>query len=170
MNRQKPKMNIHFQKITSLPASFLGHLWTQRDHKPSFSEKEKKKGKRKVQSPLYIKNQANKANEKVLTDRLTFLPCKWAEIKETSEQSFPVAEWKRLVQIRGICWGALGNNRSPDKHQWGWTEQRERKKHCKGKLEEKKQASRLPLTEIDLSKLNTRTVVVSSLFFFLLLF
>lgn len=31
---------------------------------------------------------------------------------------------------------------------------------------EKKKASRLPLTEIDLSKLNTRTVVVSNLFFF----
>lgn len=53
MNRQKPKMNIHFQKITSLPASFLGHLWTQRDHKPSFSEKEKKKEKEKY-SLLYI--------------------------------------------------------------------------------------------------------------------
>lgn len=88
-----------------------------------------------------------------------------------SEQSFPVADQEQLVQTQGICWGALDNNRSPDKHQRGWTEQGQRKKHCKDKLGGKeKNASRLPLTEIDPNKPNTPTVVVSSSWVFLLPF
>lgn len=56
MNRQDPKMNLIFQKITILPASFIGCLKTQAHPFP----KEGEEKRNKVQSPLYIKNQANK--------------------------------------------------------------------------------------------------------------
>lgn len=51
-------MNINFQKIAFLSASFL-EVCELREilSPPSF-----KKKKKKVQSPLYIKNQANKPN------------------------------------------------------------------------------------------------------------
>lgn len=87
-------------------------------------------------------------------------PCHVNEL-QAHNWAKPMAEWEQFVQIGGIRWGPLDNDRSAVRLSWA-----AREKEALQRQAGRKKTSRLPLTEIDPSKLTTRTVVVSSLLWF----